>query len=214
MATTMQKRRPVKGAHRAPGHGRRHAPEEGDASWAQRVLALATLTTVAAALGLLAWSALGMVVAPWKAQPAAGTQASAFSVPARDPRLIVQPRTVTQAAVVDGLRLALTVHPLVPGPNRVVIVLADHGRALADAHVYAAATMPGMPMRPVHLEAREAYDGQYVGLGVLPMFGDWQIAVHVERRHAAPLVHVFAVSLDLPPALLNAVAAARDQDGR
>lgn len=164
---------------------------------------------MAAALGVLTWSALGLVIAPRQSRPA-----PASSVLARDPRLIVQPRSVTRMAEVDGLRLALTVQPVLPGPNRVVIVLADHGRTTDGVQVDAAATMPGMPMRPARLSVHEESNGRFVGVGTLAMFGRWQIAVHVARRHATPLVHVFAVSLDLPPALLDAVAAARAHAGQ
>jgi hypothetical protein len=70
--------------------------------------------------------------------------------------------------------------------------------------------MPGMLMRPVQVVAREERSGRYVGMGALAMFGRWQLAVRVERPGAPPLVHVFAVTPDLPAALLQAVAGTRD----
>jgi hypothetical protein len=120
---------------------------------------------------------------------------------------------MTQVATVDGLRLALVVQPVLPGPNRLVIALADHARSLLGARVHVVATMQGMLMRPVQTVAREERGGRYVGTGALSMFGRWQLAVSVERRRAAPLVHVFVLNLDLPPALLKAVAEARNHAG-
>ncbi len=169
---------------------------------------------MALVLALLAWIALGPAMASRAAQRVASAPVHVASGQAIDPRLIVRPRTVTQVAEVDGLRLALIVHPALPGPNRLVMTLVDRGRALAGARVHVTATMLDMPMRPAQLEARAAGGGRYVGTAPLSMLGRWQLTVRVERPHAAPLVHVFAVPLDLPAALLQAVAAARDHAGQ
>ena len=48
---------------------------------------------------------------------------------------------------------------------------------------------------------------RYVAVGLLSMFGRWQITVHVARRHATPLAHTFALSLDLPSALFQTPVA-------
>jgi hypothetical protein len=156
-------------------------------------------------LALLAWIAWGATGAWRAAQRAASAHIDPPSAQAIDPRLIVRPHTVTRVAVVNGLHLALAVTPVLPGPNRVVVALTDHGRVLAGARIRVVATMPGMLMRPVQVVAREERGGRYVGMGALSMFGRWQLAVRVERPGAAPLVHVFAVPLDLPAALLHAV---------
>jgi hypothetical protein len=168
MSIALRRGRALGREHRVTRRRRPRAPEEGRLSWPQRALSLATSATVATVLGLLAWIALGMAMAPRAAQPAGRWSVSGLSVQALDPRLIVQPRTVTQVA---------------------------------------------MRMRPVQEEAREERSGRYTARVVLSMFGGWQLAVSVERRHAAPLVHVFVVHLDLPPALLKAVAEARNHAG-
>src|SRR5438105_3779224 len=137
--------------------------------------------------------------------PAAAQSAGTRLAPAGDPRLIVQPRTITQVARIAALRLALTASPLVPGPNRVVVALDEQGRAVEGARVHLVATMSGMLMRPVRFVARQGRDGRYTAAGALPMFGRWQLTVHVDRPHAAPIDHRFWLRLDLPPALLHEV---------
>jgi len=159
----------------------------------------------------MAWGAAG---ASRAAQRAASAHLYPPSAQAIDPRLIVRPHTVTQVAVVERPHLVLAVSPALPGPNRVVVAAADHGRVLAGARIRVVVTMPGMPMRPVQVVAREERGRRYVGMGALSMFGRWQLAVRVERPRAAPLMHVFAVTFDLPVALLQAVVGTRDHAGR
>ena len=144
--------------------------------------------------------------------PAAGPSAGNRPAGAGDPRLIVQPRTITQLARVAALRLALTASPLVPGPNRFVVTLGEQGHAVVGARVHLVATMPGMLMRPVRFVAEQGRNGRYTAAGALPMFGRWQLAVRVDRPHAAPIVHRFLLRLDLPPALLQEVGARGSSD--
>jgi hypothetical protein len=73
------------------------------------------------------------------------------------------------------------------------------------ARVQVVATMPGMLMRPERFVAGQGRDGRYTAAGALPMFGRWQLTVHVDRPHAAPIVHRFWLRLDLPPAVLQEV---------
>ena len=214
MSTTLRKGRAGNGASRVTGRGRLRVAEANVSSWSHRALSLATLATVVVLLALLAWIAWGAAGASRAARRAASAHLYPPSIQEIDPRLIVHPHTVTQVAVVDGLDLTLAVNPVLPGPNRVVVALADHGRVLAGARIRVVATMPGMLMRPVQVVAREERSGRYVGMGALPMFGRWQVAVRVERPRAAPLVHVFAVTFDLPVALLQAVVGTRDHAGR
>ena len=214
MSTTLRTGQARNGASRVTRRGRTRVAEANVSSWSHRTLSLATLATVVALLALLAWIAWGAAAASREAQRAASAHVYPPSAQAIDPRLIVRPHAVTQVAVVDGLHLALAVNPALPGPNRVVVALADHGRVPAGARIRVVATMPGMLMRPVQVVARQERAGRYVGVGALSMFGRWQLAVRVERPRAAPLVHVFAVTLDLPAALLQAVAGARVHAGR
>ena len=137
--------------------------------------------------------------------PAAAQSAGNRPAGAGDPRLVVQPRTITQVARVAALRLALTASPLVPGPNRFVVTLGEQGRAVEGARVHLVATMPGMLMRPVRFVAGQGRDGRYAAAGALPMFGPWQLTVRVDGTHTAPVVHRFWLRLDLPPALLQGV---------
>jgi hypothetical protein len=144
--------------------------------------------------------------------PAAAQSAENRPVGAGDPRLIVQPRTITQVARVAALRLALTASPLVPGPNRFVMMLDEQGRAVEGARVHLVAKMPGMLMRPVRFLARQGRDGRYTAAGALPMFGRWQLTVRVDRPHGAPIAHQFWLRLDLPAALLQQVGARGSSD--
>jgi hypothetical protein len=126
---------------------------------------------------------------------------------ATNPLFIAQPRTVTQAARIGALRLVLAANPALPGTNHFVVTLVDHGRVIRGARVRLAAMMPGMVMRPLIVSAGEQQGGHYTGAAPLPMFGRWQLAVVVERRHAAPVRHVFALNLDFPSRLLKALGA-------
>jgi hypothetical protein len=139
--------------------------------------------------------------------PAAAQSAGHRPAGAGDPRLIVQPRTITQVARIAALRLALTASPLVPGPNRFVVTLDEQGRAVEGARVHLVATMSGMRMRPERFVAGQERDGRYTAAGALPMFGRWQLTVRVDRPHAAPIVQRFWLRLDIPAALLQEVGA-------
>jgi hypothetical protein len=168
--------------------------------------ALPIVALAGAAVGLLLLARLVL------GAPAAGPSAGNRPAGAGDPRLIVQPRTITQVARVAALRLALTASPLVPGPNRFVVTLGEHGRAVEGARVQVVATMSGMLMRPERFVAGQGRDGRYTAAGALPMFGRWQLTVRVHRPHAAPIVHRFWLRLDLPPALLQEVGARESSD--
>jgi hypothetical protein len=116
------------------------------------------------------------------------------------------PRTVTQAATAAGVTLELTARPLLPGPNRFELRLAQGGRPLAGASILLAARMIGMAMRPATLPMSETWPGQYTAVGPLAMFGTWQLTVQIDRPGTASLRHQFTVSLDLPTGLLTAPA--------
>ncbi len=122
-----------------------------------------------------------------------------------DPRLILRPHTLTQVATVGGLRLALTVGPLVPGPNRFELRLAAHGPLGGTARVHVAAVMAEMAMRPLKLSMREVRRGRYVAVGPLTMFGRWQLTVQIERPGGERLTHRFMIGVDLPRGLLVAL---------
>lgn len=146
-------------------------------------------------------------LAPRAGRAQGGSPSAASAAKGIDPRLILQPRTLTQVATAGGLRLSLTVGPLMPGPNRFELRLAARRRPAVAAHVYVAAIMTGMAMRPVTLSMREAQPGHYVGMGPLTMFGRWQLTIRIDRPGAAPLTHRFSVGVDLPPGLLVAQGA-------
>jgi hypothetical protein len=168
--------------------------------------ALSIVALAGAAVGLLLLARLVL------GAPAVAHSVGTRPAGAGDPRLIVQPRTITQVARIAGLRLALTASPLVPGPNRFVVTLGEQGRAVEGARLYLLATMPGMLMRPVRFVAEQGRDGRYTAAGALPMFGRWQLTVRVDRPHAAPIVHRLWLSLDLPAALLQEVGARGSSD--
>jgi hypothetical protein len=129
-------------------------------------------------------------------QPAAAAQRI-------DPRLILRPRTLTQAATVGGLRLALTVGPLIPGPNRFELRLTARGLLGGAAHVHMAALMTEMAMPPIRLSMREVQRGRYVAVGPLAMFGRWQLSIQIDRSGTEPLTHRFMIGVDLPRGLLS-----------
>ncbi len=123
-----------------------------------------------------------------------------------DSRLLLEPRTVTQAATVSAVRVELSTGPLLPGSNRFELRLAGHGRPLAGARVVLAASMIGMAMRPVTLPMSEVRPGRYAATGPLTMFGRWRITVRITRPGIAPLRRQFTVGVDLPRGLLTAPA--------
>ena len=144
-----------------------------------------------------------IVAVAWQTHGATPRQAAGNEVPAVDPRLIVRPQTITQAATAGGLDLSLTASPLLPGTNHLLLKLEDHGRAVGAAQVSMTATMPGMGMRPVEFVMRELAGGRYEAGGPLSMFGTWQVTAQISRPHAPPLTHTFTVGLNLPPGLFH-----------
>lgn len=123
-----------------------------------------------------------------------------------DPRLILVPRTVTQAATVAGVRAELTTAPLLPGSNRFELRLAARGQPLVGAGVVLVARMSEMAMRPITLPMSQVRPGRYAAMGPLTMFGRWQLTVQIARPGAAPIRHQFTVGVDLPRDLLAAPA--------
>jgi len=162
-------------------------------------LALAALLLLAGVL-LIGAGAL-------RAGGASGRSAAPSAAPTVDPRLVLVPRTVTQTATAAGVTMELTAGPLLPGANRFALLLAAQGRPLAGAQVVLTARMEGMAMPPETLSLREVALGAYAAAGPLPMFGQWQLDIQVERAGVAPLTHEFAVGVDLPPGLLAAPGA-------
>lgn len=127
---------------------------------------------------------------------------SAATAQTIDPRLILRPRMLTQVAAVDGLRLALTVGPLIPGPNRFELRLATRGPLGQAARVHLAAIMTEMAMSPLRLTMREVRRGRYVAVGPLAMFGRWQLSIRIDRSGKETLMHRFMIGVDLPQGLL------------
>lgn len=121
--------------------------------------------------------------------------------------LVMQPRTLTQVAHAWALRLEMTAKPLMPGPNRLVVTLLTHGRAVSDAQVRMRAIMVGMIMRPIILTATDSGRGRYSAVAPLPMFGPWLITVRVQRHGRAPLARVFGLTLELPAEAVTQSAA-------
>jgi hypothetical protein len=159
--------------------------------------------------GLVALLLLAVVVqarglGPWAVRPTARPQPLARSARTIDPRLILTPRTLTQSATAGGLRVALTVSPLLPGSNRFELRLAVRGRPVMAAHVQLLPRMVGMPMRPIVLLMREVQPGRYTATGPLAMFGLWQLVARIDRPGEASLSHGFTLGVDLPTGLFAA----------
>ena len=169
-------------------HGALHEPD-----WARAGRPPAVAIPACGLVGLLLLAAIAQArgVVPWAVRSSAGTRPAAQTAPPIDPRLIVTPRTLTKAAMAGGLRLALRVRPLLPGPNRFELRLAGRGRPVVAARVQLVLRMPGMAMRPVILPLSEAQPGRYAATGPLAMFGQWQVNVRIERPGAASLVNSF-----------------------
>lgn len=170
------------------------------------ILSLAAGLLVAVGLLLLLSSIHAGAVGPWAQNVSASRRAAWPTTETIDPRLILVPRTVTQAATATGVALELTAGPLLPGPNRFELRLVQGGRPLARASILLVARMIGMAMHPITLTMREQRPGQYAAVGPLAMFGTWQLTVQIDRRGTASLRHQFTVSLDLPTGLLTAPA--------
>ena len=141
----------------------------------------------------------------WSGHSAAH-QAAAGRSATIDPRLILQPHTVSQTVYASGLGLTLTASPLLPGGNHFEVRLGEHGRPLAGARVILTARMIGMAMRPITVPLSEVRPGRYTGMGPLAMFGPWRITVHVDRPGTPSLDHPFMVGVDLPNGLLTELA--------
>ncbi len=168
------------------------------------LLSLAALILLAAALLLRAGALHGTAIGPWAEGGSGSRHASSPAAQSIDPRLILAPRTVTQAAAAGGVRVKLTVGPLLPGSNRFELRPAQHGRPLAGARVVLVIRMIGMAMRPITLPMSEVQPGRYVAMGPLAMFGRWQVTTQINRPGTAALSHQFTVSVDLPQGLLTA----------
>jgi hypothetical protein len=158
------------------------------------------------ASGLVALVLLAVVVqacgrAPWAVRATARAPPPAQMAQTIDPRLIVTPRTLTQSATAGGLRVALTVSPLLPGSNRFELSLARRGHPVVAAHVQLIPRMVGMAMRPIVLPMSEVQPGRYLVTGPLPMFGRWQVAVRIDRPGEASLSQEFTLGVDLPKVL-------------
>lgn len=191
-------------AARDAGWSERTRPDAGPASTKAR-LALAAPVMLAIAL-LLAAVLNASGVGPWAGNPPASRLAASPVPQTIDPRLILVPRTVKQAATAGGVRMELTEGPLLPGANRFELRLAEHGRPLTGARVLLVARMLGMAMRPVTLPMREVRSGRYAATGPLSMFGQWQVAMRIDRPGTASLRHEFTAGVDLPRGLLTAPA--------
>jgi hypothetical protein len=136
------------------------------------------------------------------------TPAATVSVtaPGVNPALILHPRTTTLTGAAGTLGLKMTAAPLIPGTNHLALTLTQHGRPLDGAHISLQISMPGMPMRPTHAEARATGHGIYQVAAPLSMFGGWRLAVQVAAPHQAPVSHVFALNMDIPASVLKALA--------
>lgn len=145
-------------------------------------------------------------VGPWAGDESGSRPLTTPATQAIDQRLILTPRTVTQAATASGVRVQLTTGPLLPGPNRFELRLAARGRPFVRSRVVLAARMIGMAMRPLTLPMREVQPGRYAATGPLAMFGRWQITVQIDRPGIASLNRQFTVGVDLPRGLLTAPA--------
>lgn len=143
-----------------------------------------------------------VVLGAVRAVTAPPAQGKSRPISAVDTRLILRPRTVVRGAIIGHLQARLAASPLIPGSNRLAVSILDGAAPLTGARVDIVATMTGMPMRPIVLTARPVRPGGYLATGELPMFGTWQLTVHIERRGAAPAWHRFTVSLNLPAGLL------------
>ena len=121
-----------------------------------------------------------------------------------DPRLILQPQTLTQSKRNGGLHLEMTMSPVIPGVNHFALRIDNGSQPLDQEAVTATATMLGMVMRPLHVAFTAGADGRYAATGTLPMFGDWQIALQVRQPHGGTITTLFSLSLGLPAGLYSA----------
>ncbi len=182
----MSRGQPAVTPHRAHGRAQPHP-----------ALSIAVLTAVAGLLVLVLLAATLALRLPARGVTEAhgGLRAARTAPPVL---LTLRPRTVTQVAHIGALRIELTAGPLVPGPNRLVVILVENGRGVHGAHLRVQATMVGMLMRPVVRVAMDRGRGRYGAAVPLSMFGTWDLSVYVERRPHASLAHLFVLNLDLP----------------
>ncbi len=133
-----------------------------------------------------------------------GTAGSNSAVPAVsptptiDPRLILHPHTVAIAAsLTHGLRLRGTLAPDLPGINALDLALYDpQTRRAHGSRLRLEATMPGMPMSPVHATLTNTL-GRYSGPISLPMFGTYRVAVEMSTTNGMA-TGVLTVTIPLP----------------
>jgi hypothetical protein len=144
--------------------------------------------------------AIGITMHARSAKPTTRSHQAAVRI---DPRLILQPHTVTQLKQIAGLQLELTAAPLIPGTNHFTLRIDNHGHPSTQAAVGATATMQGMIMRPLHFALVAATGDRYMGVGTLPMFGSWHIALEIRQRRGGLVVTTFPLSLDLPAGLYS-----------
>ncbi len=118
--------------------------------------------------------------------------------PTIDPRLILHPHTVAiAAALTHGLRLHGTLAPDLPGINALDLALSSSQTRLAHGSgLRLEATMPGMPMLPVHATLPSS-SGRYSGPISLPMFGTYRVAVEVSTTNGM-VTGVLTVTIPLP----------------
>jgi hypothetical protein len=155
--------------------------------------------------------AVAVFVAIGAGQKPAPTATATVAAPGVNPALILRPRAATLAGTAGTVNLKMMVAPLIPGTNHLVLTLTQHGRPLDGAHISLQITMPGMLMRPIHVEARAGGHGLYQAAAPLSMFGGWRLAVQVTAPHQAPVSHVFALNMDIPASVLKALAAQQGQ---
>lgn len=189
----------------APSDGARTSASPAGTK-ALALFSLAAVALLAITILLRAGAMQVNAVGPWAGDASGSRRVTTPATQAIDPRLILTPRTVTQAATASGVRLQLAAGPVLPGPNRFDLRLAAHGRPLTRSRVVLAARMIGMAMRPVTLPMRELQPGRYAATGPLAMFGRWQITVRIERPGMTLLSRQFTVGVDLPRGLLTAPA--------
>lgn len=187
---------------------RGHAPARRAAG--RRPFPVATIAGMAAIVLLFAWVGLGSLFTPTNQHGATNTGATTHTISAVNPLLIIRPRTVTRQAHDGGLGLTLSASPLIPGPNRLVVALTNVTQQVSGAHLNLTATMIGMAMRPLHLPLRELGHGRYAVVAPLSMFGQWRLSLTVAPHHAAPITHIFMLSLDLPRGLYKALSQHTD----
>jgi hypothetical protein len=172
-----------------PRPRRRHfSPQLGSA-----VLALLLVIAAGSATVLIR----GFVSQAAESPPRESTQPSAL--PTVDPRLVLHPRSESQVAQSGSLRLALTAGPLIPGANRLTLMVADHGKAVDGAEIRFVVRMLDMRMTTRSYSATKPtrLTGSYAATASLPMFGRYLITVLIDIPGKPPVTHAFKVNLNL-----------------